>query len=336
MKTFSKILIAILATSAAACGGSNGSGSTDGTPTPAQDGSMELDYAFSGAEAPLKVNLLVLDGGVCDGLAFHPSTGIVRTIDNLPLTASVNVDSIAAATGYVVTASGVNGQGERVAYACEDHVTVSPNMQTQVHLDLVNAVNDVTGIFQVHQDMNVGLPTGIQDALHLVQDVCAVLPGNLCHIVSDVSGVLTDLQVDSQWTYSKQADGTFMIHIAWQSVQGVDSTGFDLADGGLTMAVPAATGGNLQGNLQLQYGNLALFVIEKVLNHDLGILGQVGAQVTNLITNTYVAPLPITGTLTMTDDTDDGRVDLLAGDMGGHIQIGNWGHDVTAPFTATR
>ncbi|HVO29109.1 MAG TPA: hypothetical protein VMV18_00135 [bacterium] len=341
-------LAAALAASAlvSACGADNKNGATE-SPTPtstpaATTGTIAATWSYSGTEAPSRVKLLLIDGQstglTCTTLPFAPAAGVLQTISNMPANGAANFTAIQPGAKYIVAAIGENAAGARLASACHDQVNVIAGQTSDVALALLQFVPDMTGTYSVAQNLNIGLPTNVQSALNILAAACGVLNNaNLCNVVTQVDQILTSMDVVSQWTLDKQADGSYIGHVKWMTVQGLDVSQIDLVDGSFAMTVNGSeTLAYKDFNLTIQFGNLVLFVVQDVLHYDLGSFGTVGSTIITALAGNYVSPMSFTGTGLVSDSNNDGVGDKLQGNLNGHISVSTWNHDFQMDYLATK
>lgn len=329
------------------CGNNNKNGATDATPVPSSTptsskGTIAADWTYTGSEAPSRVKILLVDaasnGLTCTTMPFAPAAGVLQTLPNLPANGAANFTQVAPGTKYIVLAIGETASGARVAAACHDQVNVIAGQITDVSLILNQFVADLTGTYAVAQNLNIGLPTNVQNALSVVAAACGILNNaQLCNIVSQVNNILTSMDVVSQWTIDQQPDGTYTGTVKWLSVQGLDVSTLDLVDGTFKASVPGSTQISYKDfNLTIQFGNLVLFVVQDVLGYDLGQFGPFGSTLITALASNYVSPMSFTGTGAISDVNADGVADKLAGNLAGHIQIVSWQHDFGMDYVALR
>lgn len=343
-------LLAALAavTALSGCGsskdGASGDDGPDATPTPQSTiGELDVDWTFSGVEAPSKVRLLVLDGDAngytCETLPFSPSAGIVESKTNLPVNGSAIFDEVVEGNEYLVVAIGEKSNGTRVALDCHDQVNVVGDETTMVTLQLENVAADMNGVYGVAHNVELGLPDGVVSALLGIQAVCGVIDApELCDIADQVHDIVTSLDVTAEWTLDQNSTGQFDGEVVWLTIEGEDIGSYEILDGSFIGEVPGATRLDYKDfNLQLHVGNLTLFVLEEVLNLDLGNYGVYGSILVNALADNYVSPLSFDGQGTIVDVSPaDGVADKIEGDLAGHLQIGNFGHDFSMDYLATR
>lgn len=338
-------IAAILGSAAlvSACGANDRNGATNATPTPTSTpnpttGTVATTWAYSGSQAPSKVRLELVDGVstgfTCTTLPFNIGSGIVQNMQNLPANGAANFLQVAPGTKYLVVAVGELANGTRVAQACRDQVNVIAGQTTNVDLSLLAFAPDMTGVYTVAQNLNIGLPTDIQNALNVLAAACGVLNDpQLCDVVNQVDQVLTSMDVVSEWTLDRQLDGSYKGTVRWISVMGYDVTAIDPIAGGFDATNPTAAQIQYKNfDLQIQFGNLVLFVVQDVLGYDLGSLGPVGAGVITALAGNYVGPLDFTGVGTVTDGNADGAADTLQGNLAGHLAVSGWQHDFTMDY----
>lgn len=317
---------------------------TNPTPTPVEtEGSLDVDWAFAGIEAPTKVRVLVIDGDTsgytCSTLPFNMTAGIVENKANLPVTGNAVFQDVAEGAKYLVVGVGEKSNGVRVALDCHDQVNVVGGESTSVTLDLKNVVADMNGVYDVAHEVNLGLPNEVTTALLAIQAVCGYLNApELCNVVTEVNSIITDMDVTGTWTVDQQADGSFKGVVAWTTIEGQDIGTYEILDGSFVGEVPGATQMQYKDfNLQLHVGNLTLFILEEVMNLDLGDYGFYGAILVNALADNYVSPLTFAGTGTLNDVTPvDGVTEKINGGLVGHLEIGNFEHDFALDYLATR
>ncbi len=323
----------------------NGAENPDPTPTSTPEvtvGTIAVTYGFTGNEAPSKVRLVVIDAAVtgetCTTVAFAPTAGILADRPNLPINGSVNFTNVAEGNQYLVLALGEKTDGTRIAEACHDQVSVQGGETTQVSLALANVVGDMNGVYMVTQNVNLGLPANVQSALLAFQAMCGILNApELCTIATDVTDIVTSMDVISQWTIDQQADGSFIGTVEWVNVEGVDVGSIDLLTGSFVGEVPGATAMSYKDfNTTIQVGNLVLFIVEDVLGYDLGVFGAPGAAFVTALAGNYVEPMVFTGTGTLKDANFDGINEQISGNLAGHLVVGSWEHDFAADYVANR
>ncbi len=347
VRTLGTLGLAMALNTTLGCGASTSSGARDfdddPDPEPGTEGTVDIRYTFSGTEAPNRVKVFVLDGNVggqnCGNLPFVPTQGIVATRSGLPISGSVSFDNVEEGTRYVVVAYGEKSNGVRVAEACQDGINVIAEETTLVELTLENWVADTNGNYLVEQNLNMGLPSNITNVLLGLQAVCGLLQNasELCNVVSEVNDIVTSLDVVSQWTITEQVDGTFLGEVQWLTVEGQDVGAYELVSGGFTGEVPGSTTMNYKNyQLDVEMGNLVLFILEEVLDLDLGNYGTYGAIVVNALADNYLSPLTFSGTGAMSDTNADGMTDKITGNLAGHLQVGSFNHDFAMDYVALR
>lgn len=333
-------------TALSGCGASK-EGAADGpdpTPTPESTiGELDVDWTFSGVEAPSKVRIFVIDGDTsaytCETLPFSPSLGIVENKANLPVNGSAIFDDVAEGNKYLVIAIGEKSNGTRVAFDCHDQVNVVGAETTNVVLELENIAADMNGVYDVAHNVNLELPDGVVSALLLIQAACGFLNApELCDIAAEVHDIVTSLDVTAKWTLDQNSTGQFDGEVVWLTIQGQDIGTWEILDGQFIGEVPGATTLNYKEfHLQLHVGNLTLFILEEVLDLDLGSYGYYGALLVNALADNYVSPLSFDGTGTIQDVAPaDGVADRITGDLSGHLQVGSFNHDFSMDYLATR
>jgi hypothetical protein len=317
---------------------------TNPTPTPAStEGELDVDWAFSGVEAPTKVRVLVIDGDTsgytCSTLPFNMTAGIVENKANLPVSGNAVFNDVSEGTKYLVVGVGEKSNGARVALDCHDQVNVVGGETTSVTLGLKNVVADMNGVYGVSHEINMGLPNQITTALLGLQAVCGVLNApELCNIVTEVNSIVTDLDVTGEWTIDQTSPSQFAGEVEWLTIEGQDIGTYEILNGSFVGEVPGATQMAYKDfNLELHVGNLTLFILEEVINLDLGDYGVYGAIVVNALGDNYVSPLTFSGAGTLNDLSPvDGVTEKIDGGLVGHLQIGSFGHDFAVDYLATR
>ena len=342
------VLATALAACAAACGGKTVGGGETNTPStsptpPDSTGKLDVTYTFAGTEYPNSMELMLIDGAAagqtCTTLPFHPSSSVIDDQPGLPISGSAEMSGLAPGAKYMVVAFGTKADGTRVAAACHDQVNVVAGQTTQVQLSIANWVADATGVWNVDQHVNIGLPSNVQAILLTLQGFCGVLnQPQLCNIVDQVTQVLTNMDVVAQWTVNRNPDGTYSGTVKWIKVQGQSIGNMDIADGTFSATVPGSTQMQFKAStVQIQFGNLMLFVVQDVLGYDLGQLGAPGAAFVTSLAGQYVSPMDFTGLGTMVDTVpQDGKVDTMNGNLTGTIQVSSWSHDFSMSYAATR
>ena len=239
-------------------------------------------------------------------------------------------------TKYVVVAIGETAAGGRVAEACHDQVNVVAGQTTDVHLDLLQFVADLTGTYAVAQNLNMGLPTNVQNALVALSAGCVILnQPQLCNVVTQITNIVTSMDVVSQWTIDRQPDGSYTGTVKWLSVQGVDVGTIDIVDGTFGASVPGSTTIEYKDfNLTIQFGNLVLFLVQDVLHYDLGQFGPFGSAFITALAGNYVSPMSFTGSGLITDADANGVAEKLSGNLAGHIAVSSWNHDFSMDYVA--
>lgn len=345
LATFSA-LVAIA--SLTGCGSDKAGASNDNepnpTPTPASTvGELDVDWAFTGAEAPTKVRVLVIDGDAsgytCSSLPFDMTAGIVENKANLPIQGNAVFNDVVQGTKYLVVGVGEKSNGSRVALDCQDQVNVVGGETTSVTLALENVVADMNGVYGVGHEVNLGLPNEVMTALLGLQAVCGYINApELCNIVDDVNAIVTDLDVTGEWVIDQQPDGSFLGEVRWLTIEGQDIGTYEILDGTFVGEVPGATQMQYKDfHLQLHVGNLTLFILEEILALDLGDYGTYGALVVNALGDNYVSPLTFSGTGTLSDAAPvDGVTEKIDGGLIGHLEIGSFEHDFALDYLATR
>lgn len=336
-----------VATLTTACGSSK-AGATDDdenpTPTPVEtDGQLAVDWAFTGVEAPSKIRVLVIDGDTsgytCSTLPFNPTAGIVENKANLPVTGNAVFNDVAEGNKYLVVGIGEKANGTRVALDCHDQVNVVGGEETAVTLALKNVVADMNGIYAVGHEVNLGLPNQVVTALLGIQAVCGYLNApELCDIADQVTDIVTSMDVTGEWTIDQNTDGTFSGEVKWLTIEGQDIGTWEILDGTFVGEVPGATQMEYKDfHLQLHVGNLTLFILEEVINLDLGDYGVYGAILVNALGDNYVSPLTFEGTGTLTDLSPvDGVTEKIDGGLVGHLEVGSFQHDFALDYLAAR
>jgi len=342
------VLAAALAASAAACGGKTvGGGATDtptSSPTPVSStGSVDVTYSFSGTEYPNSIELMLIDGAssgqTCTTLPFHPATAIVDDQPGLPIDGSAEMTGLLPGSQYLVVAFGTKADGSRVAEACHDQVDVVAGQTTPVQLAIADWVADATGVWTVDQHVNIGLPSDVQSILVTLEGACIFLnQPQLCSVVDQVTAIATNMDVTAQWTMNRNGDGSYSGTVKWIKVQGYEVGDMDIADGTFDATVPGATQMEFKdSSVQIQFGNLMLFIVQDVLGYDLGQLGAPGAAVVTALAGQYVTPMNFTGIGTLVDAApQDGKVDEMNGNLTGTIQVSSWSHDFSMSYAAAR
>ena len=334
-------------TALSGCGASKeGASNEDGEPTPTPEstiGELDVDWSFSGVEAPSKVRILVIDGDTsnytCETLPFTPSLGIVENKANLPVNGSAIFDDIAEGNEYLVVAIGEKSNGTRVAIDCHDQVNVVGDETTNVVLALKNVAADMNGVYDVAHNVELGLPSGVVSALLGIQAVCGLIDApELCDIADQVHEIVTSMDVTAEWTLDQNSTGSFDGEVVWLTIEGQDIGTWEILDGQFVGEVPGATTLDYKDfNLQLHVGNLTLFILEEVLNLDLGNYGYYGSVLVNALADNYVSPLTFDGQGVIADVAPaDGVADKITGDLSGHLQVGSFGHDFSMDYLATR
>lgn len=329
------------------CGSDKAPATGDGpdpTPTPVStEGELDVSWSFSGVEAPSKVRLLVIDGDAsgytCSTLPFAPAAGIVENKANLPVNGNAVFNPVAEGNRYLVVGIGEKANGTRVALDCHDQVNVVGGAATGVSLSLKNVVADMSGVFGVAHNVNLGLPSGVQSALLAFQAVCGVLNApEICNVANQVTNIVTSMDVTAQWTIDRMPDGSFAGQVKWLTIEGQDIGTRQILDGTFVGEVPGATQLTYKDfDLQLHVGNLVLFLLEDVLHLDLGNYGIYGAILVNALADHYVSPLTFSGTGTLSDvQPVDGVTEKISGQLAGHLQVGSFGHDFSMDYLATR
>ena len=331
--------------------GSSDSGARDGgnpdpnpTPTPVStQGELNVAWSFSGVEAPSKVRLLVIDGDAsgytCSTLPFSPTAGIVENKGNLPVNGTAVFDPVSEGNKYLVIGIGEKSDGTRVALDCHEQVNVVGGEETSVTLALENVVADMNGVYGVTHNVNLGLPDEVEATLLIIQAACGQLNApELCNIVSEVNQIVTSMDVTAQWTLDQRLDGEFDGVVQWLTIEGQDVGTYQLLDGSFVGEVPGATQLNYKDfYVQLHVGNLALFILEEVLDLDLGDYGYYGSLVVNALADNYVSPLTFQGTGVLSDAAPrDGVTEKITGNLAGHLEIGDFDHDFSMDYLATR
>jgi hypothetical protein len=337
-------LIPILALALlAGCGGPAHDDDSFPTPVPTPaSGSLHVTWSFQGAEAPSHTRLMLIDqtlgAQTCATLPFQPALGIVIDHPGLPTQGTTIFPNVTAGARWMVVAFGTRADGTRVAEACHDQVNVLAGQMTVVDLPMVNWVADTAGVWDVEQRMNIGLPLPAQAALLAIQAACPLLhDAQLCTIVTQVTGVLTDLDVVSEWTVDRAPDGSFHGTVRWMSVEGLDVTAVNPVIGTFDASVPGSTGVVFDRfEARLGFGNLLLFVVERVLHYDLNAWGPAGAAFVQSLADQYVSPMSFHGGGTLWDSDFDGINDRLDGSLTGHVEVAGWHHDFSAAYAGTR
>ena len=338
---------ALVAIASTGCGSSKsgaGDGDTDPTPTPVEtEGVMNVDWSFAGVEAPTRVKLLVIDGDTsgytCSTLPFNPTAGIVENKVNLPVSGNAVFQDVAEGNKYLVIGVGEKANGQRVALDCHDQVNVVGGADTDVTLALKNVVADMNGVYGVAHEINLGLPNEVMTALLGLQAACGFLNApELCNIVTEVNSIVTDLDVTGEWTLDEMTAGSYAGDVKWLTIEGQDIGTYEIIDGTFVGEVPGATQLVYKDfNLQLHVGNLTLFILQEVINIDLGDYGVYGAIVVNALGDEFVSPLTFSGTGNIGDLAPvDGVTEKIDGGLVGHLQIGSFGHDFALDYLATR
>lgn len=340
------VVAGLFASSLAGCGATTGAGAKDPdpepSPTPDTLGAVAATWSFDGIEAPTKVRIALFDatisGYTCTTLPFAPALGVVDSLADLPLHGSAEFPGLPEGARYLLQAVGERADGTRLASACHDQVNVLAGKTTVVDLVLGNWIADLNGSWEVAQNVNIGLPTQIQAALLGLQASCGLVGDeSLCTLVTQVTGVLTDMQVVAEWTIDTKPDGSFTGDVRWISVQGVDVGTIDLVDGTFAGHVNGATGVAFDGfELTLQFGNLLLFVVEDVLGYDLGAYGPYGAAAVTALTGQFVSELSFAGSGTLSGVDDMGVAGAIDGALTGHVMASSWQHDFASDYVATR
>lgn len=338
---------ALVAIASTGCGSSKAGAKDDDsnpTPTPVEtEGDLNVSWSFTGLEAPTRVKVLVIDGDTsgytCSTLPFNPTAGIVENKANLPVTGNAVFDEVAEGNKYLVVGIGEKTNGTRVALACHDQVNVVGGEDTTVTLNLKNVVADMNGVYAVAHEINLGLPNQVTTALLALQTACGFLNApELCNIVAEVNSIVTDLDVTGEWTIDEMTDGSYQGDVQWLTIEGQDIGAYEILDGTFIGEVPGATQMNFKDfNLQLHVGNLTLFILEEVINLDLGDYGVYGAIAVNALGDNYVSPLTFSGTGTINDLAPvDGISEKISGGLVGHLEIGSFEHDFALDYLATR
>lgn len=349
--TFKKLfpmLSLIAAVGATGCGASKDASTDGGEPTPtptpeATEGALDVDWAFSGVEAPTKVRILVIDGDAsgytCSTLPFSPTAGIVEDKANLPINGSAVFDPVAEGSKYLVVGIGTKTNGTRVAMACHDQVNVVGGDRTAVTLGLTNWVADMNGVYDVTHNVNLGLPSGVQSALLAFQAACGILQApELCNIVNEVTDIVTSMDVTAQWTIDQAPGGGFNGEVVWTHVEGIDVGTYEILDGTFVGEVPGSTQMTYKDfNVQLHVGNLVLMILQDVIGLDLGDYGVYGAILVNALADNYVSPMTFSGTGALADTTPvDGVNEKITGALAGHLEVGSFEHDFAMDYAAAR
>ena len=337
---------ALVAIASTGCGSTKAGATDDADPTPTPvetEGNLEVDWAFSGVEAPTRVKVLVIDGDTsgytCTTLPFNPTAGIIENKANLPVTGNAVFDDVAEGSKYLVVGIGEKANGVRVALDCIDQVNVNGGADTTVTLGLKNVVADMNGVFAVGHEINLGLPNEVTTALLALQTACTFLNApELCNIVNQVNAIVTDLDVTGEWTIDEMTAGSYSGDVKWLTIEGQDIGTYEIIDGTFIGEVPGATQMTYKDfNLQLHVGNLTLFILEEVINLDLGDYGIYGAIAVNALGDEFVSPLTFSGTGVIADAAPvDGISETITGDLVGHLEIGNFDHDFALDYLAAR
>ena len=337
---------ALVAIASTGCGSTKAGATDDADPTPTPvetEGNLEVDWAFSGVEAPTRVKVLVIDGDTsgytCTTLPFNPTAGIIENKANLPVTGNAVFDDVAEGNKYLVVGIGEKANGVRVALDCIDQVNVNGGADTTVTLGLKNVVADMNGVFAVGHEINLGLPNQVTTALLALQTACTFLNApELCNIVNQVNAIVTDLDVTGEWTIDEMTAGSYSGDVKWLTIEGQDIGTYEIIDGTFIGEVPGATQMTYKDfNLQLHVGNLTLFILEEVVNIDLGDYGVYGAIVVNALGDNFVSPMTFAGTGVIADAAPvDGISETITGDLVGHLEIGNFDHDFALDYLAAR
>ena len=336
-----------LATLTTACGASKAGAKDDEenpTPTPIEtEGELDVDWAFTGVEAPTKVRVLVIDGDTsgytCSTLPFNMTAGIVENKANLPISGTAVFNDVAEGNKYLVVGVGEKSNGTRVALDCHDQVNVVGGETTSVTLALKNVVADMNGVYAVGHEVNLGLPNEVVTALLGIQAVCGYLNApELCDIADQVSDIVTGMDVTGEWTIDANTDGSFSGEVKWLTIEGQDIGNYEILDGTFVGEVPGATQMEYKDfHLQLHVGNLTLFILEEVINLDLGDYGVYGAILVNALGDNYVSPLTFEGTGSLSDLSPvDGVTEKIDGGLVGHLEVGNFEHDFALDYLAAR
>jgi len=178
----------------------------------------------------------------------------------------------------------------------------------------------------------------VQSALVALAAGCVVLNNpQLCNVVTQVTNILTSMDVVAEWTLDQKLDGSYGGTVTWKSIQGLDVSQINLVAGTFDMQIDGSTNITYKNfDLTIQFGNLVVWLVENELNFDLGQFGPFGAAFLTALSGNYVSPMEFTGTGLITDLGNDGTGDQLQGNLAGHIAVAGWQHDFQMDYFAIR
>ena len=331
----------------AGCGATSGG---PGGPTPSATpnpvaGSIQVTYQFSGVEAPTRISVLLIDGNTtgltCQSLAYKPTQGIEAQQNNLPATGVSSFPNLTDGSRWIVFASGSRGNNVRVADACIDNITVRRDETTSLALTLLNRPLNVSGDFDTSLKLNLELPGDVVTTLLLLDLGCQALGlgAQYCDITSELIDILTDLDVEATWAMS-QTGGVVSGEMIWNSVQGVDVGQWDLVSGGFIAEIPGATGLQFKAHsLGINFDELVMFLIQDVMEVDLGLLAPIVGIVIDMLADELVSDITIVDAVgTAVDTTNDGVAETITGEMDATISFPamNYTHEFTIDWNASR
>ena len=342
--------LALCATAiAAGCGSkTNGSGETNPTsPTPTQTatpttGSIDLTWGSTGLTPPAQVKVWLLDsataGATCAAPPMQPSAGVLQSSTGLSGAGSLTWNTLQPGSTYMVEAMGLNTAGLPMGIACHDQVAVFAGQSTPVTLGLTAFAPNLAGTYDVAQGLNIGLPQDIQDALNGLMAVCNLI-GNgtsACTTIDQIVTILTNMPVVAEWTLVQTGPGTYAGTVKWISVDGLDVTQIDLADGTFSAFVSNGSIVSYKDfNTTIQVGNLIIWLIQDVGGLDLGQFGDAGAAFIQAVAAQYVSPLDFTGDGHVLE-TPDFAATAIDGNLDGTLTVSTWTHDFSMSYDAVK
>lgn len=333
---------------AVACGSPGGSTDTTPQPTPSNEpvpGAIEVDYQFQGVEQPTRVDVLLIDanatGQTCATVPYTPTQNIAGQQNNLPPTAVTRFETLDDGDRWLVYVIGYRNNNIRVADACHDNISVRADQTTTVAIDLLNRPLDVAGEYDTTLALNLELPDDVVDTLLLLDFACNSLglDPEICDITSGVLDILTSMDVDATWVLTQNGE-VVSGEMVWNTVEGQDVGQWDLVSGGFTAEIPGATGLQFKAHtLEIKFDQLVLFLLEDVMEVNLGQLGPVVGIVADYLADELVSDITILdATGTAADPNTDGLADLLDGEMDAQVTFPafDYTHDFTFDWDAER
>jgi hypothetical protein len=300
---------------------------------------LRVHFSFAGPEPPERVEIvLAQDQTPCPQLERQEPGQQASHRTELSAQGTTVFQSVDPGT-YMVWLRGWT-QGMPVAFGCQQAIQVMAGEVTESAVAMENLPLLVDGPQLVKMTVNLHLPPAVQDTLGLLDLACdAAGLGQVCNITGQVVELVESMDVDAQW-HVNQSGAHASGALAWTAIEGADVTDLAVVNGEIHGTIPGATSMVLTPTLlEIHVDRLVRFVIEEMLDIDLGALGPLVSLVLDQLSEILISDIKITGGWAdLRDYEGDGITDSMFGTMEATVSfpVVGYEHDLDLDWSATK